>query len=251
MTNLRYFTMARVGLERSGPALATREVLAFRMAHAMARDAVHYPMDAASLQVECAARGWPSFALHSMAADRLTYLRRPDLGRKLDERSREALRAHGNPAGCDLALAVVDGLSALAVHRHALAVLDLLLPRFESAGWSRAELVLVEQGRVAIGDEIGNLLRATLVLVLIGERPGLSSPDSLGAYLTWNPAPGRTDAERNCISNIRPEGLGYREAADRIFALASEARRRRLTGVALKEDHGALSGTRPKVLDQP
>jgi len=251
MTNLRDFTMARVGLERSGAALATREVLAFRMAHAMARDAVHYPMDTASLQVECAARGLPSLALHSMAVDRLTYLRRPDLGRKLDEWSREALRAHGDSAGCDLAIVVVDGLSALAVHRHALAVLDLLLPQFANAGWSRAELLLVEQGRVAIGDEIGNLLRATLVLVLIGERPGLSSPDSLGAYLTWNPAPGRTDAERNCISNIRTDGLGYREAADRIFALASEARRRQLTGVALKEGRAALPGTQPKVLDTP
>jgi len=116
----------------------------------------------------------------------------------------------------------------------------LLLAQFDHAGWSRADLALVEQGRVAIGDEIGQGLHASLVMVLIGERPGISSPDSLGAYLTWRPAPGRTDAERNCVSNIRPEGLGYREAADRIFALASEARRRCLTGTALKEDHAAL-----------
>jgi ethanolamine ammonia-lyase small subunit len=172
--------------------------------------------------------------LHSAAADRTVYLRRPDLGRRLDERSHEAL---GGNASCDLAVMLVDGLSAIAVERHALPLLDLLLPLFDDAGWSRAGLVLVEQGRVAIGDEIGLALDASLALVLIGERPGLSAPDSLGAYLTWHPAPGRTDAERNCVSNIRPDGLGYREAADRIFALASEARRRRLTGVALKEDH--------------
>jgi ethanolamine ammonia-lyase small subunit len=246
MTVLRDFTMARVGLERSGAALATRELLTFQLAHAMARDAVHHPFDSVSLQLECAVRDWPSQALHSGAADRRVYLRRPDLGRCLEERSREALGAHVGHACCDLAVALVDGLSALAVHRHALPLLDLLLPQFSGAGWSRGELVLVEQGRVAIGDEIGYLLRANLVLVLIGERPGLSSPDSLGAYLTWRPAPGRTDAERNCISNIRPDGLGYQEAADRIFALAGEARRRQLTGIALKEDRAALPETRTR-----
>jgi ethanolamine ammonia-lyase small subunit len=242
MTNLRDFTMARVGLERSGAALATRELLAFQLAHAMARDAVNHPFDPVGLQLECAGRDWPSQALHSEAADRQVYLRRPDLGRRLDERSREALAAHVGHTSVDLAVAVVDGLSALAIHRHALPLLDLLLPRLDGAGWSRAELVLVEQGRVAVGDDIGHVLGAHLVLVLIGERPGLSSPDSLGAYLTWHPAPGRTDAERNCISNIRPDGLGYREAADRLFALASEARRRRLTGVALKEDRALPPG---------
>jgi ethanolamine ammonia-lyase small subunit len=244
MRPLRDFTMARVGLERAGTALATREVLAFQLAHAMARDAVHHPLDRVSLHLACASRNWPLLALRSQAADRLVYLRRPDLGRRLDERSREALAAHAGNASCDLVVAIVDGLSALAVHRHALPLLDLLLAQFADAGWSRADLVLVEQGRVAIGDEIGQSLHAGLALVLIGERPGLSSPDSLGAYLTWRPAPGRTDAERNCISNIRPDGLNYREAADRIFALASEARRRRLTGVALKEDRAALRGGR-------
>jgi ethanolamine ammonia-lyase small subunit len=234
--------MARVGLERSGTALATREVLAFQLAHAMARDAVNHSIDSVSLQMACAARNWPLLALHSGAAERSVYLRRPDLGRRLDERSRKTLEAHVGKASCDLAVVVVDGLSALAVHRHALPVLDLLVAQFDATGWSRSDLVLVEQGRVAIGDEIGLCLHASLVLVLIGERPGLSSPDSLGAYLTWHPAPGRTDAERNCISNIRPDGLGCRDAADRIFALASEARRRRLTGVALKEDQAALRG---------
>ncbi len=240
MKDLRDFTMARVGLERAGAALATREVLAFQLAHAMARDAVHHPLDRVGLQVEFASRKWPLLALCSQAADRAVYLRRPDLGRRLDERSRAALDARVGNAPCDVAVSIADGLSALAVHRHALPLLDLLLPRFDDAGWSSAELALVEQGRVAIGDEIGQGMHANMALMLIGERPGLSSPDSLGAYLTWGPTPGRTDAERNCVSNIRPEGLGYREAADRIFALASEARRRRLTGVALKEDRQSM-----------
>ena len=241
MRSLRDFTMARVGLERAGAALATREVLAFQLAHAAARDAVHQSLDRVSLQIACAERNWPLVTLHSAAADRTVYLRRPDLGRRLDELSREALV--GNDP-CDIAAVLVDGLSALAVERHALPLLDLLLPLFDGAGWSRADLALVEQGRVAIGDEIGLALHASLALVLIGERPGLSAPDSLGAYLTCHPTPGRTDAERNCVSNIRPDGLGYREAADRIFALASEARRRKFTGVGLKEDHATLGDGR-------
>jgi ethanolamine ammonia-lyase small subunit len=244
MRSLRDFTMARVGLERSGAALATREVLAFQLAHAMARDAVHHSMDRASMHMGCAARNWPLVAVHSQAADRIAYLRRPDLGRRLEQRAREALESHTQNTGCDLTVTIVDGLSALAVQRHALPLLDLLLALFDAAGWSRSELVLVEQGRVAIGDQIGMCLHASLVLVLIGERPGLSSPDSLGAYLTWHPAAGRTDAERNCISNIRPEGLGYQEAAKRIFALACAARQRHLTGVELKEDYAALPGGR-------
>ena len=136
----------------------------------------------------------------------------------------------------ELAIVVADGLSALAVHRHALPLLDLLTRRLNAEGWRQSPLIAVEQGRVAIGDEIGARLKAKIVLVLIGERPGLSSPDSLGAYLTWEPRVGRTDAERNCISNIRPEGLGYEQAAGRIFALLMEARRRQLTGVGLKEE---------------
>lgn len=239
VTSLRDFTMARVGLERSGAALATREVLAFRMAHAMARDAVNHPLDAVGLELECAAHHWPVLRIRSRAGDRISYLRRPDLGRTVDEQSLRVLETASGSVGRDLTVAIVDGLSALAVNRHVVQLLSLLLPRFEQDGWSRTELVVVEQGRVAIGDEIGSVLHSRLVLVLIGERPGLSSPDSLGAYLTWNPAPGRTDAERNCISNIRPEGLEYQAAADRIFALASEARRRQLTGIALKENRAA------------
>jgi ethanolamine ammonia-lyase small subunit len=235
MRRLRDFTNARVSLERAGSTVATSEVLAFRIAHAAARDAVHQVLDTTAFTLECAARKWPVHVAKSMAADRTTYLRRPDLGRGLSG------KFPASTTEADLAIAVVDGLSALAVQRHALPVLDILIPLLDHEGWSRAALTLVEQGRVAIGDEIGERLKAAVVLVLIGERPGLSSPDSLGAYITWRPRPGRTDAERNCISNIRPEGLGYERAARRVFSLMVEARRRQLTGVALKEYNPALA----------
>lgn len=234
MRRLRDFTMARVGLERSGNSLATREVLAFQLAHAQARDAVAQVLDVRSFVLECDSRGWPVELLSSMADDRATYLRRPDFGRRLSDESRSRLLPFAPKL--ELAVVIADGLSALAVQRHSLAVLDELTRLLKETGWTRSALMLVEHGRVAVGDEIGQLLNASLVLVLIGERPGLSSPDSLGAYLTWNPAPGKTDADRNCISNIRPEGLGYREAAQRIFSLLTESRQRRLSGVALKED---------------
>lgn len=173
--------------------------------------------------------------LHSAASDRTEYLRRPDWGRRLDDSSRRLLVA-GNH---DAAIIIGDGPSPLAVHRHAVSVLELLLPKME--GWRLAPMAIVEQARVAIGDEIGADMNAALALVLIGERPGLTSPDSLGAYLTWNPRPGRTDAERNCISNIRPEGLTYADAAERLFALMSESRRLQLSGVALKEGDSRLT----------
>lgn len=238
MRPLSDFTAARVALARAGHSLATEEVLRFQLAHALARDAVHQALDAASLRLECEAQHWPALVVRSAAGDRATYLRRPDLGRRLAEASGEALVA--SPTRLDVAVIIADGLSALAVHRHAVPLLAHLLPHLETAGWSRAPLVLVEQGRVAIGDEIGQQLNAAFALVLIGERPGLSSPDSLGAYLTWDPRPGRTDAERNCLSNIRPEGLGYEAAASRLFSLMTAARQRQLTGVALKEDRPLL-----------
>lgn len=235
MKQLRDFTNARVALERAGSSVATKEVLAFQMAHAAARDAVHHTLDTTAFAMECDSRGWAVVITHSMAVDRSAYLRRPDLGRRLSaDLPTSAKRV-------DLAIVLADGLSARAVQRHALPLLDVLISMLDGEGWSRATLTLVEQGRVAIGDEIGERWKAAIVLVLIGERPGLSSPDSLGAYLTWNPVPGRTDAERNCISNIRPEGLGYQQAAARIFRLLMEARTRQLTGVALKEQLPALA----------
>ena len=200
--------MARVGLGKAGDALPTRELLDLRRARAAAGDAVHEPFDAAGLVRECGRREWPAMAVRSCAGSRAEYLRRPDLGRALDDRSRELLQA----GSYDAAIILADGLSALAVDRHAMAVLDVLLPRLREAEWKIAPVIVVEQGRVAIGDDIASRLGARMSLVLIGERPGLSAADSLGAYLTWGPVRGRTDAERNCVSNIRPDGLGYEAA---------------------------------------
>jgi len=225
---LRDFTPARVALGRTGDSLPTRELLDFQLAHARARDAVHAQLDVPGLRLDWKARGIDSIVVHSAARDRATYLRRPDLGRILNEDSRASLTArHGER---DAVYVVADGLSALAVERHAGPLLELLLPRFSGP------VVLVEQGRVAIGKAFG----APLVVVLIGERPGLSAPDSLGVYLTWHPRDGLTDADRNCISNIRAEGLSYAAAAHKLLFLITEARRRKLSGVTLKEEAGLL-----------
>ncbi len=229
---LRALTPARVGLMRTGVSQQTQDQLAFQRCHAQARDAVHAEMQPAALAAAIGAvAGDAVLRLHSAAEDRATYLRRPDLGRRLDDASREELRCDAR-GPFDMAIIVADGLSALAVERHALAVIGALLPRL--TGWRLAPVSVVRQGRVAIGDEIGESLGAEIAVVLIGERPGLSSPDSLGAYITWQPRLGRSDAERNCISNIRAEGLSYAEAALQLEAYLVEARGRRLTGVALK-----------------
>ena len=233
MERLRALTPARVGLGRTGVSQRTSDLLAFQRAHAQARDAVHARLEAATFAATISAiSGGNIVRLHSMAADRATYLQRPDLGRRLDERSAAAL-ANLRSGPCEVSLIVADGLSALAVERHAAPLLESLLPQL--AGWNLAPICVVEQGRVAIGDEIGAALNAQLCVVLIGERPGLSAPDSLGAYVTWGPGPGRTDAERNCISNIRAEGLSYAQAATQLMFYLAEARRRKLTGIALKE----------------
>jgi ethanolamine ammonia-lyase small subunit len=218
--DLRSFTPARVALGRTGHSLPTAELLRFRLDHARARDAVYQPLDPQSL-------GMPHRLLTSAAPDRATYLRRPDLGRQLSRESREKL-ATGD---YDAAIAIADGLSAPAVHHHAVPLLEALGPYL--ADWRLAPLSVVLQGRVAIGDEIGELLGAKLIVMLIGERPGLSSPDSLGVYLTWDPRPGRTDAERNCISNIRPEGMAYEVAARQLSFLMQQARLRRISGIHL------------------
>jgi ethanolamine ammonia-lyase small subunit len=239
--DLRRFTPARVSLGRSGPAIPTHEQLRFQLDHAMARDAVHARLDVASVLRELLQRGMECIALRSAVTaggDRSVYLRRPDLGRRLDAKSAEELRAHAAGATQPyVAFVIADGLSALAVERHAMALLDEIRVGM-GAAVSAAPVSVVSDGRVAIGDEIGFLLQAKLVVVLIGERPGLSSPDSLGVYITWEPKPGRTDAERNCISNIRGEGLGYRDAAQRILYYMNEARRMGTTGVLLKERSG-------------
>ncbi len=221
--DLRSFTPARVALGRSGDSLPTAELLRFQLDHARARDAVYGELDPAAIAL-------PHVLLRSAARDRATYLRRPDLGRTLHAASRAQLA----PGGYDAAIVIADGLSAPAIHHHAVPLMEALLPRL--ADWRLAPLSVVLQGRVAIGDAIGEALGARMVVVLIGERPGLTSPDSLGIYLTWDPHPGRTDAQRNCISNVRTEGIGYDLAAHRLHFLMSAARTRRLSGVALKED---------------
>jgi len=223
--DLKSFTPARVGLGRTGHSLLTADLLRFQLDHARARDAVWEELHPPSL-------GLQHILLHSAAADRQTYLRRPDLGRILSEESRGRLEK----GSYDAAIVLADGLSAAAVQRHAGPLLEELLPRLADGGWRLAPLTVVLQARVAIGDEIGERLGARMVAVLIGERPGLSSPDSLGVYLTWDPRPGRTDAERNCISNIRTEGTSYPAAARKLEFLMRAARGRQLTGVALKED---------------
>jgi len=235
-------TPARVGLGRTGVSQQVRDLLDFQLAHAQARDAVHARMEAAALAAEIAAvSGSEVIRLHSAASDRATYLQRPDLGRKLDEASSAALSALVKTAAvsADLVLIVADGLSALATERHVLPLLIEMLPRLH--GWRLAPVCVVEQGRVAVGDEIGAMLGALLSVVLIGERPGLSSPDSLGAYITWQPRPGRTDAERNCISNIRTDGLRYSEAAAQLAQCLTEARRLEVTGVSLKLSNHKLN----------
>jgi ethanolamine ammonia-lyase small subunit len=235
MSPLRDFTSARVELGRTGHSLRTSELLNFQLAHARARDAVHLPLDSNSLVLELKQKSLPCVVLASAAVDRQTYLRRPDLGRRLNPESREKLA--GLKSDYDAVLVIADGLSALAVHRHSIPLLEHVLPNL---AWRVAPVAIVEQGRVGIGDEIGELFGASLAVVLIGERPGLSSPDSLGVYITWQPRPGRTEAERNCISNIRAEGLSYELAAHKLLFLMTEARRRKLTGVDLKENAGPL-----------
>lgn len=212
----------------TGNSLPTRPLLEFRLAHARARDAVHVPLDSSSLLAEMR----NARVLHSNAKDRDEYLRRPDKGRRLNAESVETVKGSESSS---VAVVVADGLSALAVHRHAVALLEKL-------SLDAYPVWIVQQGRVAIGDHIGSLLGAELSIVLIGERPGLSTPDSLGVYLTWNPDLARTDAERNCISNIHEQGLSYEVAAHKLLFLMSEIRRRKLSGVPLKETAAQLLG---------
>jgi ethanolamine ammonia-lyase small subunit len=243
LLELRRLTPARIALGRTGTSMPTSAQLDFQYAHAQARDAVHLPFDSAGLSSQLAERGRASLLLHSAATDRNSYLQRPDLGRKLSDESAQTLRdyALANPGGVDLAIVVADGLSALAVHRHTLPFLARMEDQIVNDGWSVSPVILVEQGRVAVADEIGELLGAKMVVILIGERPGLSSPDSLGLYFTYNPKVGLTDAYRNCISNVRLEGLSYGMAAHRLLYLMREACRRQLSGVNLKDEAQVLT----------
>lgn len=235
---LRSLTSARIALGRTGISLPTSAQLDFQYAHAQARDAVHLAFDHAGLRAQLSDKNRASLLLHSAADDRHSYLQRPDLGRRLHCDSAQQLRdyAQANPGGVDLVIVIADGLSALAVHRHSLPLLARLEEQALNEGWSLAPVVLVEQGRVAVADEVGELLGAKMTVILIGERPGLSSPDSLGLYFTYKPKVGLTDAYRNCISNVRLEGLSYALATHRLLCLMREACRRQLSGVDLKDE---------------
>lgn len=222
---LRSATRARIGLGRTGDALPLRDVLDFQLAHARARDAVHKPLDISGLVDAVAPLA--TVSVQSKAADRDTYLRRPDLGRQLDPACRSLLTGGG-----EVVFVIADGLSPVGVQRHAVPLLKACIDRLP--GWPVARVVIATQARVALGDEIGETLQAKLCAVLIGERPGLSVADSLGVYLTYDPKSGRRDSERNCISNIHADGLSYEAAADMLAWLMNEARRRKLTGVDLK-----------------
>jgi ethanolamine ammonia-lyase small subunit len=234
---LRRLTAARIGLARTGASLATSALLDFRLAHARARDAVHAALDEPRLRAELETLGLPVLTTASAAADRSQYLLRPDLGRSLATSAIDIVDPHAGRY--DVALVVTEGLSAGAVQTHACPVLATLVPTLAREASRIAPIVLARLGRVAIGDRIARALGADSVVILIGERPGLTAPDSMGAYLTWNPGPHTTDADRNCISNIRPAGTGYADAALRIAHLLREMRSRRLSGVSLKDSSDA------------
>ncbi len=234
---LREFTQARIGLGRAGDAMPTQDLLTFQLDHAHARNAVKGSVDFTTLArrigdtPEC-------LHVHSAAADRATYIRRPDLGRRLDERSRTLVAAAAasaaRTAAWDVVFVIADGLSSVAIQSHAVPVLHACLERLRD--WKIAPVVLAAQARVALGDEVCRLMNAQLCVVLIGERPGLSVGDSLGLYMTWRPTPDHRDADRNCISNIHAHGLTYTLAAEKLCWLLSQARTRQLSGVSLKEN---------------
>ncbi|MGE0563987.1 MAG: ethanolamine ammonia-lyase subunit EutC [Pseudolabrys sp.] len=236
--DLRRLTAARIGLSRSGASLATTPLLEFQLAHARARDAVHDTLDEARLAAELDALGLPILTISSQADDRAQYLLRPDLGRRLSSDAQTQLAAHAD--SYDVTIVIADGLSAGAVQSHAAPLLAAAVPALRSDGWRTAPLVIVRNGRVGVGDAVAGALGAECVVVLIGERPGLTAPDSMGAYLTWRPSPTTTDAGRNCISNIRPAGIGYEEAAFKLGYLLRAIKSSRLSGVALKDDSDRL-----------
>jgi ethanolamine ammonia-lyase small subunit len=234
-SSLRAFTAARIGLRRSGASLATQPLLEFRLAHARARDAVHEPLDEARLVAELETLGLPVLTVASAAKDRQQYLMRPDLGRVLAPGGDTLLASYAGE-DLDVAFVVTDGLSARAVEAHAPTLLAAALPALMKEGCTIAPITFARLGRVALGDAIAAALRASIVVVLIGERPGLSAPDSMGAYLTWQPTRETTDADRNCISNIRPDGIGYADAAFKLVHMLKAMRAQRISGVRLKDE---------------
>jgi ethanolamine ammonia-lyase small subunit len=235
--SLRGFTAARIAIGRTGNSIPLQQVLEFKLAHAHARDAVYSKLDVDALRNSLAQFKLPVHHLHSRATHREKYLTRPDYGRRLDDPSAEQLQ---NQLPVTIALVITDGLSATAINQYAVDLLQLLIPKLIAANMGALNITIVEQGRVAIADEIGQAFAAMLSVILIGERPGLTAPDSMSAYLTYKPKVGITDEARNCISNIRPEGLDIQAAADKLFYLIVESLRRKLSGVELKDNYGLL-----------
>jgi ethanolamine ammonia-lyase small subunit len=245
---LKSFTRARIAIGRVGSSLPTSEVLDFGLAHAMARDAVHLALDVEALEADIQQQQFTSIRAKSLAPDRASYLLRPDWGRRLNEQSLMQLQNLSQTKPIDFLIVVGDGLSSLAVSRH-VAPLLAEMRNFLPSDWHTGHVVIASQARVAIGDEIGQALNAKMVAMLIGERPGLSSPDSLGIYLTYNPKLGLSDADRNCISNVRPEGLEYAAAAKKLIWLAKEAMRLKVTGVSLKDESDVQEIAQQKSLE--
>src|SRR5437588_3554494 len=243
MMDLRGLTPARVALGRAGASLPTTALLEFTLDHARARDAVHAAFDSQALVAALRDLGLEGLDVRSRAGSRGDYLKRPDLGRRLDQASQQALAGKSGGAG-QLALVIGDGLSPTAVHAHAIELVRRLVPQLAADPIKVADVAVASGARVALGDEVGAILEARMVVMLIGERPGLSAPDSLGAYLTFAPRIGRTDAERNCVSNIHGAGLACDEAAYKIGWLIRQGLARRITGVALKDESGGQSPQR-------
>ncbi|MBV8388910.1 MAG: ethanolamine ammonia-lyase subunit EutC [Mucilaginibacter sp.] len=237
--SLKQFTAARIAIGRTGASIPLGQSLAFKLAHAHARDAVYSELDIDMLSSNLKQFELPVLLLHSKAAYREQYLQRPDLGRELDNNSVDLLKDHCHDK-TDVAIIVADGLSATAVNHNTLSLLKILIPQLQSSGLQVSPLCLVKQGRVAIADHIGMCLKAKLSIILIGERPGLSAADSMGAYITYEPKVGLTDESRNCISNIRPHGLTFKAASKKIFYLVQEAFRFKFSGVGLKDNAGHL-----------
>lgn len=238
-SKLQRYTDARIGLGRAGTSLPTQEWLSFQLSHAKAQDAVHKAFDISGLHEHINSRPWNTLGVinvKSEAQDRAQYLQRPDLGRKLRTQDIKQLQAHAAEQPYDVAFLVCDGLSAIAVGQNAAEFLDHLVPKLIAQHWHIAPVILAEQGRVALGDDVAEAINAKCIVVLVGERPGLSSPDSLGFYMTWAAKRGCHDAMRNCISNIRPKGLSYSLAAEKAWYLLQESRRLQLSGVNLKEN---------------
>jgi len=245
--HLRRLTSARIALGRSGGSLPTSERLDFQLAHARARDAVLSPFDPARLAARLDDLSHPVLTVNSAAADRPEYLRRPDLGRMLSAESRAAIAGHSGPF--DLVIILSDGLSTHAIETHGVPLVAALLPLVRGSDWSLAPFVVARHARVALLDEIGLLLKARVTLILLGERPGLGSADSLGAYFTHAPFTGRTDAGRNCISNIRKDGLGIAEAAAKLHHLLGKSIHLGISGISLKDDLPSLAPSLPRQLE--